>query len=140
MFALYYLLIHPVLLILTTRFAVSTSLFSQPVINTSSGSISGFTQSIQLRDGNIILVDTFLGVPFAQPPIGALRFRTPVPVSSWAGMRNATQWPNTCWQAIDTSFGQIWGTFHLYMFLEQKTYTAFAYNPCLSEHRIIIFS
>ena len=106
------LLLYFIHLILTTRPAASSSQISQPVVNTSSGVISGFTQSIQLRNASVVLVDTFLGVPFAQPPIGALRFRSPVPVAFWDGVRNATQWPNTCWQAIDTSFGQIWGTLY----------------------------
>ena len=109
MFALSSLLyfIH---LILTTRLAASSSQISQPVVNTSSGVISGFTQSVRLRNATVVRVDTFLGVPFAQPPLGALRFRSPVPVAFWNGVRNATQWPNTCWQAKYTSSGQIWGT------------------------------
>ena len=31
----------------------------------------------------------FRGVPFAQPPVGALRFRAPVPVKPWSGVRDA---------------------------------------------------
>jgi carboxylesterase type B len=30
------------------------------------------------------------GVPFAQPPIGALRFRPPQPLEAWSGVRDAT--------------------------------------------------
>lgn len=40
------------------------------------------------RDG----VRTFLGVPYAQPPRGELRFRAPQPVNPWSGERDATKW------------------------------------------------
>ena len=32
----------------------------------------------------------FRGIPFAQPPIGPLRFRPPLPIKPWSGIRNAT--------------------------------------------------
>ncbi|KAK8788786.1 hypothetical protein V5799_021438 [Amblyomma americanum] len=43
-------------------------------------------------------IDTFFGIPFAQPPVGELRFKKPVPVKPWSGVRNATELPPPCLQ------------------------------------------
>lgn len=41
--------------------------------------------------------DIFLGIPFAQPPVGDLRFRPPQPLNtSWDDERNATQYSPQC--------------------------------------------
>lgn len=34
----------------------------------------------------------FLGIPYAQPPIGALRFRAPEPPEPWSGLRSAREY------------------------------------------------
>ena len=38
----------------------------------------------------------FLGVPYAAPPVMALRFRPPAPALSWEGVREATSLPSAC--------------------------------------------
>jgi para-nitrobenzyl esterase len=38
----------------------------------------------------------FLGIPYARPPIGALRFAPPEPVAPWQGTRSATVFGNAC--------------------------------------------
>jgi para-nitrobenzyl esterase len=43
-------------------------------------------------------VQTFLGIPYAEPPTGDLRWRLPVPASSWTGIREATEAGNKCVQ------------------------------------------
>jgi para-nitrobenzyl esterase len=45
-------------------------------------------------------VRAFLGVPFAQAPVGDLRWRAPRPVEPWDGVRDATRLGSDCTQAI----------------------------------------
>lgn len=41
--------------------------------------------------------DFFLGIPFAHPPTGDLRFRNPEPLNmSWKGVRDATAFSPAC--------------------------------------------
>lgn len=42
----------------------------------------------------------FSGIPYAAPPTGDLRFRPPQPVVPWTGVRDATQAPAMCPQAL----------------------------------------
>jgi para-nitrobenzyl esterase len=38
------------------------------------------------------------GIPFAQPPVGALRWKAPAPPQAWSGTRAATAFGNACLQ------------------------------------------
>ncbi|MFH1811128.1 MAG: carboxylesterase family protein [Pseudomonadota bacterium] len=38
----------------------------------------------------------FRGIPFAEPPVGALRFRPPVPISPWSGIRETREFGPAC--------------------------------------------
>lgn len=49
------------------------------------------TPSGLLRGESANGVRVFRGVPFAQPPLGPLRFRPPVPLKPWSGERDATR-------------------------------------------------
>jgi para-nitrobenzyl esterase len=55
-----------------------------------SGSIPLRTPSGPLRGEQAAGVSAFRGVPFAEPPIGPLRFRAPVAVKPWVAERDAT--------------------------------------------------
>ena len=46
---------------------------------------------------NPAIVD-FLGLPFAAPPLGALRWAPPAPPVAWPGVRPATTQPPSCLQ------------------------------------------
>ncbi|CAG9769688.1 unnamed protein product [Ceutorhynchus assimilis] len=45
----------------------------------------------------------FTGIPFAKPPLGALRFQAPEEAEPWEGIVNATQDPNKCFQVNSDS-------------------------------------
>ena len=44
---------------------------------------------------------TFKGIPFAAPPVGALRWRVPQPVVPWRGVRTADTFAPACLQTWD---------------------------------------
>ena len=52
----------------------------------------------------------YTGIPFAAPPVGALRWRPPQPVAPWAEVRAATAFGPACLQAlrpVDHFYGQM---------------------------------
>ncbi len=69
------------------------------VVKTAQGDVRG----IQQRD-----VHAFLGVPYAAPPVGRLRYHPPVPPAAWSGVRDASAYGPVCLQqAMPGLFGQI---------------------------------
>jgi para-nitrobenzyl esterase len=42
----------------------------------------------------------FLGIPYAQPPIGKLRWRPPLPAKHWSGVRDASSFGASCMQPL----------------------------------------
>ncbi|ALV37096.1 carboxylesterase family protein [Streptomyces sp. CdTB01] len=61
-----------------------------PVVRTDAGPVRGETTD----EGR-----QFLGIPYAQPPVGALRWRDPRPVRPWHGVRSARDFGNKCVQS-----------------------------------------
>ena len=51
-------------------------------------------------------VNIFRGVPFAEPPLGPLRFRAPARMKSWPGTRDATQFSAAAMQAGEPGIKQ----------------------------------
>ena len=43
-------------------------------------------------------VSEFLGIPYAQPPVGALRWHAPLPSLPWSGVRDCLDFGYSCWQ------------------------------------------
>jgi para-nitrobenzyl esterase len=58
-----------------------------PVAETANGAVRGLASGA---------IDEFLGIPYAAPPVGALRWRPPQPAASWSGVRDATQFAPHC--------------------------------------------
>ena len=44
----------------------------------------------------------FLGIPFAEPPVGNLRFKNPVPSRLWKGVREATEYGKSSFEFVLT--------------------------------------
>jgi para-nitrobenzyl esterase len=68
------------------------SLGAQVQVRTGTGVVAG-TKS---ADGKVAV---FKGIPFAAPPVGALRWKEPQPVAPWKGVRKATEFGARCMQA-----------------------------------------
>ncbi|XP_023492782.1 liver carboxylesterase-like isoform X1 [Equus caballus] len=75
---------------------------SPPVVDTAQGKVLGKHVSLE---GFAQPVAVFLGVPFAKPPLGSLRFAPPQPADPWPFVKNATSYPPMCSQ--DPVAGQI---------------------------------
>lgn len=43
-------------------------------------------------------VRAFLGIPYGQPPVGALRWKPPVPAAKWKGVKAMTEFGSHCMQ------------------------------------------
>lgn len=63
-----------------------TTSSQHPLVTTTAGTVKGLW-----RDGSA----AFLGIPFAEPPVGELRFQAPVAHQSWEGVRDALDYGAT---------------------------------------------
>ena len=60
-----------------------------PAVQTTAGAVAG-----SAADG----VRSFKGIPYAQPPVGPLRWKPPLLVTAWTGTRDATKFGDDCMQ------------------------------------------
>ncbi|XP_026306829.1 liver carboxylesterase 1-like, partial [Piliocolobus tephrosceles] len=63
---------------------------SPPVVDTVHGKVLGKFISLE---GFAQPVAVFLGIPFAKPPVGPLRFTPPQPAEPWSFVKNTTSYP-----------------------------------------------
>ncbi|XP_062033822.1 liver carboxylesterase 1 isoform X2 [Lepus europaeus] len=70
-------------------------LSAPPVVDTVHGKVLGKFVSLE---GVAQPVAVFLGIPFAKPPLGSLRFAPPQPAEPWSHVKNTTSYPPMCSQ------------------------------------------
>ncbi|XP_005415159.1 PREDICTED: cocaine esterase-like [Chinchilla lanigera] len=68
---------------------------ASPIRTTNTGQVRGSLVHVEGTDAR---VHTFLGIPFAKPPLGPLRFAPPEAPEPWSGVRDATSHPAMCLQ------------------------------------------
>jgi para-nitrobenzyl esterase len=66
---------------------LSLSIEKNPQITTKSGTIEGLTTD----DGK---VEKYLGIPYAKPPVGELRWKAPQPLETWEGVKECKKFGN----------------------------------------------
>jgi para-nitrobenzyl esterase len=67
--------------------AAASRVHVAPIVTSGDGAVRGTTAGI---------VNEFLGIPYAAPPTGDLRWRPPQPPADWRGVRDATQFGPSC--------------------------------------------
>ncbi|XP_033613911.1 liver carboxylesterase 1 isoform X2 [Fukomys damarensis] len=87
--------LYAVVLASLTVCTISGHTSSPPVVDTVHGKVLGKYVSLQ---GVAQPVAVFLGVPFAKPPLGSLRFAPPQPPEPWDNVKNTTSYPPMCSQ------------------------------------------
>jgi carboxylesterase type B len=75
------------------------------VVATQNGLLSG----LSLEASKNKTVSAFLGISYARPPLGNLRFRPPQNPEKWSGILGANQQPPSCMQRPDVFFADFEG-------------------------------
>ncbi|KAM5262849.1 pyrethroid hydrolase Ces2e-like [Ctenodactylus gundi] len=67
--------------------------FASPIRNTHTGRVRG---SLVPATGTYVWAQAYLGIPFAKPPVGPLRFAPPEAPEAWSDVRDGTSQPAIC--------------------------------------------
>jgi len=73
------------------------------LLNTLNGKVRGscYNPTIYYETKPISTINpilTWFKIPFAKPPVGSLRFKSPVPVQSWTNVLDGTRFSKQCYQ------------------------------------------
>lgn len=109
------LLIAVVIVVECTSLALTIP-SKQPLVESEYGKIIGKTRYFPDEHADIKYVNTFLGIPYASPPVHNLRFKPPQPPAAWRpATYEATSFRNVCAQFnhsyFENSFRVVWPDF-----------------------------
>ncbi|TKR94482.1 hypothetical protein L596_008758 [Steinernema carpocapsae] len=71
---------------------------ASPLVKTPYGVVEGFDYT--LRDGGV--ANVFLGIPYAKPPVGALRYEKPEKPTAWKDVKETKTFGAPCFQHANT--------------------------------------
>jgi len=87
------------------RTRLSSALLALAVLSFTSVSLAAVSDPVRVEQGLLTgtngasaSVRVYLGVPYAAPPVGDLRWKAPQSAAPWKGVRKATEFSNACWQ------------------------------------------
>ncbi len=75
-------------------FSAMCGAIAGPIVHTDKGDVEGSAKTAG--------VESFLGIPFAAPPVGDLRWRAPQPAAAWLSVRTTTAYSKDCIQEPQT--------------------------------------
>jgi len=79
-----------VITVIVVSLAILASLAASVTVETNSGPVTGYSPTSG--------VNAFLGIPYAAPPVGTLRWTAPAAPATWTDALNATEFGHTCVQ------------------------------------------
>ena len=94
---------------------------SGPVVTTSDGQVRGFTNDAGVME--------FLGIPYAAPPVGNMRWRPPGAVEPWKGVRDGTSFQTPCAQVTTL----IWSHSSIWLCIEWQRLKVMRHEVCCDD-------
>lgn len=104
-------------LFITTTYAEHSCASGVPVVNTAQGKVCGIKQTAEKSEAF-----AYLGIPYAEPPVGKLRWKNPVPAKTWGDdVYQATSIKPECVQPAGKSYAGSENCLYLNVWRPQTT-------------------